>query len=173
LQNESEALPMRRVKTNQTIWFICLLVAMLVYRAETSPARAQWSQETFDYYNPFNLANAPDCPRIPGLFFLIEKAACVTYIPAMGNNDLIRGEPAYRYTVPVQKNAAGENAFEADAGLTDLCTGNPKVHFLQSVLGQRFRVNVLSGTAVVDHPEAAQTLEAGRVCRVEISEGTI
>lgn len=58
------------------LWGVLLLMVLVgcgeakrSHEVEQS-GEVDWPKATLDYYNPFNLTNAPGCPNIPGVFFL-------------------------------------------------------------------------------------------------------
>ena len=153
---------------NSTIQLPFVAVLLLITACESGPR--DWSQDTLDYYNPYNLTNAEFCPQVPGAFFTVNSDSfCETYFPATGPHIKIQGNPSYRYSVPLKKSENGQSIMTPDPAELPRCEGHPKIQYLKKTLGNRVR-EVIAGSGDVDLPNPSSIIPNNIVCKVIVAQ---
>jgi len=149
---------------------LCIISLLLAFPLQV--ACQEWPQKTLDYYNPFSLSNAHECPKVPGLFFEKDGESCLTHIPPHGTTKTLRGNPAYRFTIPIEKGSfipIGQE--DKNSELQTACEQNPKIAYLRRSLGGKYKVEVRAGNAKVENTEALEVVDEGNLCQIRVKGG--
>lgn len=155
-------------------YFFILLILVLVCSCSESEEEGatipEWLNATLAYYNVYSMSNSEGCPNIPGTYFLKDTSSCFTFFPAMGKYIEVKGNPSYRYSVPLKFGENERFSFESDPELNSRCTEHPKIDYIVKSYVSTYSIEVVSGKAKIDLENATELSFDGGVCKLVLSQ---